>query len=120
MLGKAGLGQFQDVVVNRPELQAMVARFDFHDNPDADAAGADKMRSYVEVKLTDGRSVTGQGDFARGSPEKPMSFDDTVATFEDCADFAALPRDRARRIVSAVRNLDMAPDMRSVLTGLFA
>src|SRR5205823_1476291 len=72
VLGRAGLGQFQDDVVNRPELQAMVARVDFYNNPDADAAGADKMRSYVDVRLTNGRTFSGQGDFARGSPEKPM------------------------------------------------
>ncbi|MCJ2134201.1 MmgE/PrpD family protein [Methylobacterium sp. J-026] len=120
VLGKAGLGQFQDDVVNRPELQAMIERVDFYNNPDADAAGADKMRSYVEVRLTDGRSVSGQGDFARGSPEKPMRFDDTVAKFEGCADFAGLPRERAGRIVSTVRNLEAVPDMRVVCTGLFA
>ncbi|MCJ2087778.1 MmgE/PrpD family protein [Methylobacterium sp. E-005] len=120
VLGKAGLGQFQDDVVNRPELQAMIDRVTFYNNPDADAAGADKMRSYVELRLTDGRTVLGQGDFARGSPEKPMSFDDTVAKFEGCADFAGLPRDRVGRIVSAVRNLEAVPDMRAVCTGLFA
>ncbi len=120
VLGRAGLGQFQDDVVNRPELQAMVALVDVYNIPDADAAGADTMRSYVEVRLMAGRAVSGQGDFARGSPEKPMSFDDTVAKFEGCADFAGLPRDRVGRIVSTVRNLEAVPDRRAVLMGLFA
>jgi 2-methylcitrate dehydratase PrpD len=119
VLGRAGLGQFQDDVVNRPELQAMVAKVDFYNNPDADAAGADRMRSFVEVRLTDGRTFSGQGDFARGSPEKPMSFDDTVAKFAGCADFAGLPRDRAERIVSVVQSLETVPEMRTVFRGLF-
>ncbi len=120
VLGKAGLGQFQDDVVGRPDLRDMVGRVDFYNNPEADAAGADKMRSYVEVRLADGRVFTGQGDFATGSPQKPMSFDDAARKFQGCAEFAELPRSKADRIVAAVQNLEAVADMRTVFAGLFA
>jgi 2-methylcitrate dehydratase PrpD len=120
VVGKAGLSQFQDDVVARPDLQAMVAKVEFYNNPDADAAGADKMRSYVEVRLADGQTFSGQGDFARGSPQKPMSFDDTVRKFQGCAEFAGLSQDKAERIVTAVQNLETVTDMRSVFAGIFA
>lgn len=119
VLGKAGLGQFQDEIVGRPDLQDMVGRVDFYNNPEADAAGADKMRSYVEVRAADGRTFSGQGDFARGSPQKPMSFDDEVGKFQGCAEFAGLPRSKADRIVTAVQNLETVADMRSVFPGMF-
>ena len=120
VLGRAGLSEFQDEVVSRPDLRAMVERIDFYNDPAADAAGADKMRSLVTVRLRDGRTFSGQDDFARGSPQKPMSFDDAVRKFKDCATFAGLPRDRAERIVVAVQNLEAVPDMRSVFAAMFA
>ncbi len=120
VLGRAGLGEFQDAVVNRPDLQAMLRRVDFYNNPQADAAGADKMRSYVEVALTDGRRVSGQIDFAKGSPQTPMSFDDAVAKFRGCAEFGGLPRDKAAQVVDAVRGLERVADMRAVFAGMFA
>jgi 2-methylcitrate dehydratase PrpD len=119
VLGKAGLGQFQDEVVNRPDLQDMIRRIEFYNNPDADAAGADKMRSYVQVTLKDGRTFSGQNDFARGSPQKPMSFDDVTRKFLECTGYAKLPKDSAGRIIDAVKGIEKAGDVRSVFDGMF-
>ena len=76
--GRAGLGQFTDAAVNRPGVQNMLRRVEFTNNPEADAAGADKMRSYIDITLKDGQRFSGQTDFARGSPAKPMTFEDTA------------------------------------------
>jgi 2-methylcitrate dehydratase PrpD len=43
LFGKAGLNEFTDAVVNRPEVQAMIARVDFGVDPAAEAAGYNKM-----------------------------------------------------------------------------
>ena len=118
--GRAGLGEFQDDVVNRPEMQEMIRRVDFYNNPEADAAGADKMRSYVEVRLKDGRVFSAQSDFAKGSPQKPMSFDDEIRKFRGCTDYAGLPKDKADRIISTVQRLEKVDNMNAVFTGLFA
>ncbi len=119
VVGRAGLAQFQDDVVNRPELQDMVQHVDFYNNADADAAGADKMRSFVEVTLKDGRRFTGQSDFAKGSPQKPMSFDDAVRKFQGCVEFGKLRKDKAERIVDSVHGLEKVKNMRSVFSGMF-
>ncbi|APR39445.1 MmgE/PrpD family protein [Paraburkholderia sp. SOS3] len=116
---RAGLGEFTDDVVNHPDLQQMLGRVDFYNNPQADAAGADRMRSYVEVKLKDGRLFSAQNDFARGSPQKPMSFDDAVRKFRGCTDFAGLSESKADRIISAVQGLAKVDSMSTVFKGLF-
>jgi 2-methylcitrate dehydratase PrpD len=116
---RAGLGEFEDDVVCRPELQEMLRRVDFYNNPQADAAGADKMRSYVEVRLKDGRVFSAQNDFAKGSPQKPMSFEDTVQKFRGCADFAGVSKSRADRIISTVQRLETVDNMSTAFTGLF-
>jgi 2-methylcitrate dehydratase PrpD len=113
--GRAGLGQFTDAAVNRPPVQALLRRVDFYNNPDADAAGADKMRSYLEVKLGDGRVLRGAVvDYARGSPQIPMSFADEQDKFRDCATYAGVSRATADRVIAAVEGLDQIPDIRSL------
>jgi 2-methylcitrate dehydratase PrpD len=116
---RAALREFEDDVVKLPELQAMLERVEFYNNPQADAAGADKMRSYVEVRLKDGQVFSAQNDFARGSPQKPMSFDDAVQKFRGCADFAGLPDSKADRIISTVQSLEKMDNMSSAFEGLF-
>ena len=117
VLGKAGLNEFQDGIVTRPDLQEMLGRVEFYNNPDADAAGLDKMRSYVEVALKDGRTYSGVSDFARGSPERPMSFDDTAVKFLECTDFAEVPKAKAAAVIAKVRDLEHIDDMRSLFDG---
>jgi len=116
---RAALGEFEDEVVNLPELQEMLRRVDFYNNPEADAAGADKMRSYVDVKLKDGRVFSAQNDFAKGSPQKPMSFDDAVQKFRGCTDFAGLSSSKADRIIATVQRLETVDSMSTVFKGLF-
>jgi 2-methylcitrate dehydratase PrpD len=118
--GKAGLGQFTDAAVNRPQVQALLRRVDFYNNPAADAAGSDKMRSFVEIKLKDGRVLNGAVvDYARGSPQIPMSFDDEKEKFRDCAGYGGLPAQTAEHVIARVAHLDRLPDI-SVLTRLLA
>ena len=54
---KAGLEQFTDEVVNRPDVQALLQKIDFGVHPEAEAAGFDKMTTIIEVELDDGSVV---------------------------------------------------------------
>jgi 2-methylcitrate dehydratase PrpD len=119
LYGKAGLNEFTDEVVNRPEVQSMIARIHFGVNAEAEAAGYNKMTTIIAIRLRDGRTISGRADFGKGSPADPMSFDDVVAKFEDCAAFAKWPRAKAKSIVDSVRKLENVPDVRS-LTALCA
>ena len=119
LYGKAGLNEFTDEVVNRPEAQAMIGRVHFGVHPEAEAAGYNKMTTIIDVRLRDGRTISGRADFGKGSPADPMRFDEVAAKFLDCASFAKWPADRARAIVDAVRRIDAMPDVRA-LTALCA
>jgi len=81
----AGLEQFTDEVVNRPDVQALIERVDFGVHPDAEAAGFDKMTTIVQVELDDGTSVRGCADFGKGSPANPMSDGELADKFGQCA-----------------------------------
>jgi 2-methylcitrate dehydratase PrpD len=97
----------------------MIRRVEFYNDPAADAAGADKMRSTVEIKLNDGRVVSGQSDFARGSPQKPMSFKDATRKFMECTIYAKLPEDSARRILATVEGIENIDSMGAAFDGVF-
>jgi len=109
--GKASLNDFQDDVVRRPDVQAMISRVDFYDNPAADAAGLDKMRTIIDIRLKDGRTISGQADYGKGSPQDPVTFDDVVEKFQGCADYAQFPSKTAAQVVASVRDLEGVEDV---------
>lgn len=114
LYGKAGLMEFNDDVVRRPEVQAMMQRIRFGVNAEAEKAGYDKMTSILEIRMKDGRTISGRADFAKGSPADPMSFDEVAAKFQDCARFARWPAAKANSIIASVRKLEDLPDVRSL------
>jgi 2-methylcitrate dehydratase PrpD len=109
--GKAGLTQFTDQVVNRPDVQEMIGRVRFYVDPEAEAAGFDKMTTIIKIHLKDGRILSGRADFGKGSPANPMSYEEVAEKFHGCADFAGWPSDKAKQIVELVRTLESEPDL---------
>jgi 2-methylcitrate dehydratase PrpD len=111
---RAGLNEFTDEVVRRPEVQAMIQRINFGVHPEAEKAGYNKMTSIIDVHLKDGRTISGRADFAKGSPANPMSFEEVVAKFDDCARYAKWPAAKARSVIDTVRHLEDVRDVRTL------
>ena len=114
LYGRAGLNEFTDEVVNRPEVQAMIRRVHFGVHPEAEKAGYNKMTSILELRLKDGRTISGRADFGKGSPAFPMRYDDVAEKFEDCARFAKWPAAKAKAIIENVRKLEEIADVRTL------
>lgn len=116
---KAGLAEFTDEVVNRPDVQAMIQKVDFGVHPEAEAAGYDKMTTILEIALTDGRRISGRADFGKGSPANPMSYEEVADKFRECAGFSRWPKDKAERVIELVGGLEELRDVRE-LTALLS
>jgi 2-methylcitrate dehydratase PrpD len=108
---KAGLGQFSDKVVQRPDVQEMIRKINFYVDPEAESAGFDKMTSLLKVHLKSGKVITGRADFAKGSPANPMTFEETAMKFRGCAEFAEWPGAKTEKIISFVKALETATDV---------
>jgi 2-methylcitrate dehydratase PrpD len=119
LYGKAGLSEFTDEVVNRPEVREMIGRVEFGVDPVAEAAGYNKMTTIIDIKLKDGRTISGRADVAKGNPANPMSYEEEAAKFLDCAAFAKWPVAKAKAIVEMVRGIEQVADVRA-LTALCA
>jgi hypothetical protein len=97
----------------------MIARIHFGVHPVAEAAGYNKMTTILDIRLRDGRTISGRADFAKGSPAIPMTYQEVADKFLDCATFAGWPREKASRVVETVGKLETVTDIRA-LTGLLA
>ena len=117
--GKAGLGQFSDKVVLRPDLQEMIRRINFYVDPEGESAGYDKMTSILKIHLKNGAVIAGRADFGKGSPANPMSFDEAATKFRGCAEFAEWPAAKTEKIIAFTKDLESVTNM-SALSSLLS
>ena len=85
----------------------------------AEAAGYNKMTTILDIRLRDGRTISGRADFAKGSPAIPMTYQEVADKFLDCAAFARWSREKANHVVETVSRLETVSDIRT-LTALMA
>jgi 2-methylcitrate dehydratase PrpD len=116
---KAGLAEFTDAVVARPDVQKMIEKIEFGVHPEAEAAGYEKMTTIVEIELAGGRTVSGRADFGKGSPANPMSDEELAQKFRECAAWGGLPRANAEKAIELVFRLEKLKSVRE-LTRLLA
>ena len=114
---KAGLEQFTDEVVNRPDIQALLKRVEFGVHPEAEAAGFDKMTTIVEIELNDGMTVKGSADFGKGSPANPMTDAELADKFRQCASWGGIDARRADAVIDRIWHIEDLLDV-SKLTQL--
>jgi 2-methylcitrate dehydratase PrpD len=108
---RAGLEQYTDEVVNRPDVQAMIAKVDFGVHPEAEAAGFDKMTTIVEIEMKDGETIRGQADFGKGSPANPMTDGELAEKFRQCAAWGGLDKSRTDQVLVLLWKIDELPDV---------
>jgi 2-methylcitrate dehydratase PrpD len=111
---KAGLAEFTDEVVNRPDVKAMIEKIDYGVHPVAEAAGYEKMTTIIDIELTDGRKISGSADFGKGSPANPMTDDELANKFRECAAWGKLPGASAEKIVDLVFGLEKVKNIREL------
>jgi 2-methylcitrate dehydratase PrpD len=113
--GRAGLNEFTDEPVMRPDVQEFITRVDFVIDDRAEAAGYHLMTTYIDITLTDGRVISGVADFGRGSPAMPMSYDEVAEKFLECAEFAQWDMGRAREVVAQVAQFETLGDIAGLM-----
>ena len=105
---RAGIREFTDAFVSSAEVQAMMARVDTVLDRDIEARGFNKMRSVVEIDLTDGRRLVQASDERyRGGPDRPFTRAELHEKFSDCASLILPPGSvaRALELIEAIETL---------------
>jgi 2-methylcitrate dehydratase PrpD len=112
--GNADQTKYTDAVVTRDDVQKMIERVHFYVDPEAEAAGYDKMTTILKITLKDGRTISGRAAFGKGSPANPMSYDEVADKFRGCAAFADWPSEKASQVIELVRKLEDVQDVRTL------
>jgi 2-methylcitrate dehydratase PrpD len=106
---KAGLAQFTNQVVQRADVKEMIGRVRYYVDPEAEAAGFDKMTSIIKITLKSGKVISGRANFGKGSPADPMTFEEAAAKFRGCAEYAEWPKSKTDALIAFVADLEKAP-----------
>jgi len=124
--GKAGLSQFTDGVVQRPDVQDMMQRVSFYVDPEFDkqaSQGGNFQAVLVEggiikIRMKDGRNFSGRTQPAKGSPENPMTYDEVADKFRGNAEYCKWPASKAESVIEFVKSLESAPDISRITPAL--
>jgi 2-methylcitrate dehydratase PrpD len=115
--GRAGLPEFTDQFVNRPDVRAMMERIAYEAYPTVEP-GFSNVTSFLEITLSDGTVHKGRADFARGSAEAPMSWAAVTEKFEGCVAVAGWPWKKARKVVDLVAEIEALDDVRTLIRAM--
>ena len=109
---RAYIPEYQDKRINKPDVQGMLRKINFYKNQKAEAAGYDKMTTIIDIYLKNGKKISGRGDFGKGSPAIPMTYDEVADKFMGCAEFAKWPLNKSKKIISTIKNLDKVKNIK--------
>jgi 2-methylcitrate dehydratase PrpD len=112
--GYVGIDTFDDQTLRDPAIDAVRRRVTMAVDATLDAAAPPLTQARVRVRLRDGRVLERLASGARGYPERPASDDELGRKFLSCAT-RALPEAAAQQALAALRAIDGASGMRSVI-----
>jgi 2-methylcitrate dehydratase PrpD len=110
---KAGLAQYTDERVRRPDVQALAGRVsvsvpeDFKRHRGQWGEGVNWGEMRLAVALKDGRRLSISRSTARGWPEDPAGWDDIAVKFDECCS-GILPPEQAEACKAILRGLEDA------------
>jgi 2-methylcitrate dehydratase PrpD len=117
---KAGIHEFTDEFVRSEPVQRMMRKVERVLDPAIEARGFEKIRSTVEVDLTDGRTLVEHADERyRGGPDRPFTREELFEKFSECASIV-LGDDAVTRVFEMVETIDQVPDVGQLVKALAA
>ncbi len=115
---RAGIREFTDEFVASEPVQRMMERVTSVFDANIEAQGFDKIRSIVEVDVSDGRTlVQPSDDRYRGGPDRPFTREELHAKFADCAQLVLSPA-RVQQALAQLESIDALKEIRQLVRAL--
>ena len=117
--GKPCIKHFTSDGIRDPEILRLSNKVTWKSDPECDRQyGTGVSPSKVEITLRDGRVVRSeQKGFRYGHPQNPISKEELVEKFRDCASYSAKPlsKDSVERVIRTVSNLEELEDASQII-----
>ena len=112
--GRVDLDSFSDAYCNAPKMRESLDKVVVNAQHDRGDDAASRRRSPVTITMKDGRSFTKQVDHVRGSPANPMTRDELVGKYSNCAQ-RTLSAERLAKSVAVLETLETQPSVASLM-----
>ncbi len=114
---KAGLHEFTDAAVNDPRIREMLPQIVVRVDPELEQMGYQHVRTRVKLTTRDGQVFSGEAEWAKGYPQKPLPQEELEGKFLECAQ-TVLSLDQAVAALEAIKTLETADSVEQVTTKL--
>ena len=115
--GDLVLDTFTDAAVAEPRVRSVAEKIVMELDSSLVETTAGGRPAKVTVTLTDGRELTHQLDFARGTPKKPLTEDELQRKFNACAE-RMLTSEQVQRTAGLIERLEQLEDVGELCSGL--
>ena len=105
--GRAGLHQYSDAAVQRPEAKAMMARINIRPVTEF------KLESRVVLKLKNGDTFEETVTKSHGTPGDPLSKEEIYGKFHECTE-ALVPKAQRERLIGLCERLEGLDNIRKL------
>jgi 2-methylcitrate dehydratase PrpD len=82
---RAALEDFSDDMVSDPEIVRLMEKVTMTPDPSLAEDGYTGAATIVNVRMNDGSTYTSRVDHAKGSPKNPMSMEELLVKYRECA-----------------------------------
>lgn len=117
--GRVGIDTFDAEHLHAPQVVSLIPRIVMRVDAALDGSARPLSQSRISVRLRDGRTLTAEGNGARGDPDQPVTGAELAAKFLTCAR-RTIDADSAERALTLLQGIDRLEDVRSItklLTG---
>jgi 2-methylcitrate dehydratase PrpD len=118
--GSAGPAEFESAMLSRADVRDCMLRIAVEVDPRADAAGLDRMTTFLEAELQSGAVIERRNDFPPGTPRKPLTYDDVADKIRACVIHAGFADARADALAEMPIRLETGSDVRPITADLQA
>jgi 2-methylcitrate dehydratase PrpD len=118
--GSAGPAEFELGMLGRADLRDCMQKIAVEVDPRADAAGLDRMTTFLEAELSNGTVIGRRNDFPPGTPRKPLSYDEVAAKIRACVTHAGFDDARSDALAELPMRLETSADVSSITADLRA
>jgi Uncharacterized protein involved in propionate catabolism len=116
--GKLGVAEFNKESLKDPEILKLASEIKFErDDENIDMASSLVEPGGVTIHCKDGREFTKYVTASLGSPDNPMTKEDVISKFKDCAAYSikTLSNKDIDMIIDMCLNLDQVNDIRKLI-----